>query len=83
VERKKTIECMRRAMAEYLKIDPRYIQMDTDLFRLVKDLGGDECDIRAMFDIAEEECNIELPNERIRDYPTLRHIINYVDMLLA
>ena len=72
-------EKLRKLLSEQLEIDEDKITMDT---HIVDDLGADSLDVVELIMTLEDEYNIVITDDAVRDLYTVREVVEFVENLL-
>ncbi|MBQ9949721.1 MAG: acyl carrier protein [Clostridia bacterium] len=68
-------EKIQAMLSEELGVKPEKIEPDTNL----KDLGSDSIALMAIIDNIQEEYDIDVPDDAIKNVQTVRDIVEYLD----
>ena len=71
-------EKVRDILAKQLRIDPANISEDS---RIKNDLGADSLDILQLLMSIEEEYNVQIPDEELAAFETVKDVVNYLENL--
>lgn len=71
-------ERVREILAKQLRIDPEKITEDS---RIKNDLGADSLDILQLLMTIEEEYNVQIPDEQLATFETVKDVVNYLESL--
>ena len=71
-------EKVRDILAKQLRIDPANISEDS---RIKNDLGADSLDILQLLMSIEEEYNVQIPDEELATFETVKDVVNYLENL--
>jgi len=66
---------IREILSTQLDIDADEISMDT---KIVEDLGADSLDVVEMLASAEDEFDVEIPDEKIESLKTIGDVVEYI-----
>ena len=69
-------EKVRDILAEQLEIDPETITLDTNI---VDDLEADSLDFVEMITTIEDEFNIQITDEKVGDFRTVRQVVVFLE----
>ncbi|MBQ1924765.1 MAG: acyl carrier protein [Proteobacteria bacterium] len=69
-------EKVRDILAEQLEIDPETITLDTNI---VDDLEADSLDFVEMITTIEDEFNIQITDEKVGDFRTVRQVVEFLE----
>ena len=68
-------ERVRKIVIEYLDVDPAKVTADASF---IDDLGADSLDMVEMLMAAEEEFNIDIPDDQAENLQTFGQVVKYV-----
>lgn len=71
-----TFEKVKQIIAEQLGIDEGTINMETDL---VNDLKADSLDVVELIMEIEQEFEMDIPDEILKEVKTIKDIVEYID----
>lgn len=71
-----TFEKVKQIIAEQLGIDEGTINMETDL---VNDLKADSLDVVELIMEIEQEFEMDIPDEVLKEVKTIKDIVEYID----
>ena len=72
-------EKLRELLCAQLEIDEDKITMDTNI---VKDLGADSLDVVELLMALEDEYDITITDDAVRELYTVREVVEFVEKLL-
>ncbi len=72
-------EKVRELLAEQLEISEDEISMDTNI---VDDLGADSLDVVELISSLEDEYDIVITDDAVRDLYTVREVVDFIDRLI-
>ena len=72
-------ERLRELLAEQLGVDEESILPDTNI---VDDLGADSLDVVELITTLEDEFNIIITDERIREVSTVKEVVAFIENLI-
>ena len=72
-------EKLRELLAEQLEIDEDKITMDTNI---VDDLGADSLDVVELLMSLEDEYDITITDDAVRELYTVREVVEFVEKML-
>ncbi len=67
---------VKQIIAEQLSVDEDSITMETDL---IDDLKADSLDVVELVMEIEQQFNIEIPDETLKEVKTIKDIVNFID----
>lgn len=67
---------VKQIIAEQLSVDEDSITMETDL---IDDLKADSLDVVELVMEIEQQFNIEIPDEILKEVKTIKDIVNFID----
>lgn len=67
---------VKQIIAEQLSVEESSITMETDL---INDLDADSLDVVEMVMEIEQNFNIEIPDEVLKEVKTIKDIVDYID----
>ncbi len=67
---------VKQIIAEQLSVDEDSITMETDL---IDDLKADSLDVVELVMEIEQQFNIEIPDETLKELKTIKDIVNFID----
>jgi len=71
-------EKVQAILAKQLRIDASKITEDS---RIKNDLGADSLDILQLLMTIEEEYNVQIPDEQLATFETVKDVVNYLESL--
>ena len=72
-------EKLRELLADQLEIDEEKITMDT---HIVNDLGADSLDVVELLMSLEDEYDVTITDDAVRELYTVREVVEFVEKLL-
>lgn len=75
---KEMFEKVKEILAKQLRIDAAKITEDS---RIKNDLGADSLDILQLLMTIEEEYNVQIPDEQLATFETVKDVVNYLESL--
>ncbi|MBR4953345.1 MAG: acyl carrier protein [Oscillospiraceae bacterium] len=72
-------EKLRDMLAEQLEIDAAEITMDTNI---VEDLGADSLDVVELIMSLEDEYDLVITDEAVRELHTIREVVEFIENLI-
>ena len=72
-------EKLRELLCEQLELDEDEVTMDTNI---VKDLGADSLDVVELLMALEDEYDITITDDAVRELYTVREVVEFVDKML-
>ena len=72
-------EKLRKLLSDQLEIDEEKITMDT---HIVDDLGADSLDVVELLMSLEDEYDITITDDAVRELYTVREVVEFVEKLL-
>ena len=72
-------EKLREVLADQLEIDEEKITMDT---HIVNDLGADSLDVVELLMSLEDEYDVTITDDAVRELYTVREVVEFVEKLL-
>ena len=70
---------IKEILVEQLDVDEDSITMDTNI---LDDLGADSLDVVELISTLEDEFNIIITDERIRELSTVKDVVEFVESLI-
>lgn len=67
---------VKQIIAEQLSVDEDSIKMETDL---IDDLKADSLDVVELVMEIEQQFNIEIPDETLKEVKTIKDIVDFID----
>ena len=72
-------EKLRELLCEQLELDEDEVTMDTNI---VKDLGADSLDVVELLMALEDEYDITITDDAVRELYTVREVVEFVEKML-
>lgn len=71
-----TFETVSKIIADQFSLDKDSITMETDL---INDLNADSLDVVELIMEIEQNFEIEIPDEKLKEVKTIKDIVDYID----